>query len=78
MEIEGKKVTPTEARVYAALSVDPEWSHTIAQRAGLRSMSMGEAGARYCISLTKKGLAIKHGTRSCPKWSKAEAIATAS
>lgn len=71
MEINGIKVTPREAQVYEALSVDPEWSGVIARRAGLHSMSLSEAGARYCISLTKKGLAMKHGTRSFPKWSRA-------
>jgi hypothetical protein len=72
MEIKGIKVTPTEARVYEALTAEPMWSAIIADRAKIRSMSMGEAGARYCISLTKKGLAKKHGTRSFPKWSRAE------
>lgn len=69
-DINGIHVTPREAQVYAALSAFPEWPHQIAQRAGIRSMSMGEAGARYCISLTKKGLAEKHGTRTSPKWAR--------
>ena len=69
--VNGIKLTPREAQVYEALSAYPEWPHQIAQRAGIRSMSMGEAGARYCISLVKKGLAEKHGTRMHPKWSRA-------
>lgn len=69
-EINGIRVTPREKQVYEALSMFPEWPHQIAQRAGIRSMNMGEAGARYCISLTKKGLAEKHGTRMSPKWSR--------
>lgn len=68
--VNGIRLTPREAETYEALSVDPEWPGVIARRAGFRSSSMSEAGARYCIALTKKGLAQKHGARMFPKWSR--------
>jgi hypothetical protein len=69
-ERRGIKVTRTEALVYDALTETPEWPGIIANRAGLKNMSRSEAGAKYCILLVGKGLAIKHGTRMFPKWSR--------
>lgn len=70
-ERNGVKVTATEAKVYDALTDTPEWPGVIANRAGLKNMHRSEAGAKYCILLVGKGLAMKHGTRMFPKWSRA-------
>lgn len=74
----GVKVTATEARVYDALTDEPEWAESIARRAGLTNVHKAEAGAKYCILLTGKGLATKHGSRVFPKWSRSVAALTPS
>lgn len=68
----GVKVTANEARVYDALTDDPDWPGVIARRAGLTNAHKSEAGAKYCILLVGKGLAVKRGTRVFPKWSRAK------
>jgi hypothetical protein len=70
-QINGIDVTPTEAAIFMALSGEPEPSYAIARKAGLKNMNRGETAAKFCISLTKKGLAQKHGSRMFPMWSKA-------
>jgi hypothetical protein len=70
--VNGVALTPTEMKVYQALTTGPDWPELIACRAGLKNMHKGEAGAKYCIALTKKGLAKKHGRRSAPQWSRAD------
>ncbi len=67
----GVAVTATEARVFDALTSEPTDPHIVAQRAQLTNVHKGEAGAKYCILLGRKGLAVRHGTRTFPKWSKA-------
>lgn len=62
------KLTPREQQILAALTSEPSCSWEIARRAGIHTMSRGETAAKFCISLTKKGLAEKHGTRMFPKW----------
>jgi hypothetical protein len=62
----GVGLTPMEAKVFDALTDMPEGPRTIANRAGLTNVHKAEAGAKYCISLVKKGLAertIKRGAR---------------
>jgi hypothetical protein len=65
------KITPRERDIYNVLSDVPLSSSEIAQRVGICWVSPSEAAARHCISLTKKGLAVKRGSRMFPKWARA-------
>ncbi len=65
------KITPRERDIYNVLGSEPLSCWEVARLAEIKTMSRGETAAKYCISLTKKGLAVKHGSRMFPKWSRA-------
>ncbi|PZO78457.1 MAG: hypothetical protein DI629_12225 [Mesorhizobium amorphae] len=70
----GEKLTPEDKRVLAALGCfTSARSYEVAHRAGIRTMSIRETGARHLIRLTKAGLAIQVGTRMSPQWQITEA-----
>ncbi|MDB5620543.1 hypothetical protein [Tardiphaga sp.] len=68
-QINGVDVTEREAEIFAVLTNEPQGPWQIAEAAGIQTFYKGETGSRYCHSLTRKGLAQKHGMRNDPKWS---------
>jgi hypothetical protein len=66
----GVYLTPTEARVFDALTDIPESPRSIAIRAGLTNIHQAEAGAKYCIALVKKGLAERTINRGIRTWAR--------
>jgi hypothetical protein len=68
--VRGVELTPMEYRVLLALTDEPTSPGIIAQRAALTNMNIAEAGARYCIALAKKGLAVASGKRTSKKWAR--------
>jgi hypothetical protein len=69
--VRGVKLTSMEYRVFLALTDEPTDPAIVAQRAQLTNMHIAEAGAKYCIALTKKGLAVASGKRTSKKWARA-------
>jgi hypothetical protein len=63
-------LTPRQQQVYDVLTSDFQSSSVIGQKADLRTMSNRETAAKFCIILTKLGLAERGGTRTFPLWRK--------
>lgn len=64
------KLTPRERQVYEVLTSEPLSDWEIARRARIRTFSPHETAAKFCNSLTKKGLAVKSGPRFNAKWAR--------
>lgn len=63
------KLTPSQARVFAVLTDEPQRPDSIARAAGFHSrVSPRETAAKFCIQLVKLGLAEKAGTQRFPMW----------
>lgn len=67
------KLTDRQRQVLNALTEEFEHPGRIAGRAQIYTCSPGETAAKYCIQLTKLGLAEKGGKKMFPKWRKASA-----
>lgn len=61
-------MTPRQKEVLDALTDEFDWPGSIARRAGIRTSSPTETVSKFCIQLTKLGLAEKSGSRMFPKW----------
>jgi len=61
-------MTPTQRIFYDAMTEQFETPMRIGQRAGAGPYYFVERTSRYCIQLTRLGLAEKGGTRQNPMW----------
>jgi hypothetical protein len=66
--VRGVKLTSMEYRVFLALTDEPTDPAIVAERAKMTNTHMAKVGAKYCIALTKKGLAVVSGKRTSKKW----------